>query len=312
MVLVADKYCPTATAEHVCTPETNKALQSVIDAINSIQFNHMDFNFPDVFDFLNDFMFTNLKLINILSMDPLIKLLKPVYDWLNKKRCFWIVWEKFCFRIKDIFSNWLITFVNGIINSFLKPLLSPIKKLFASLKLPSLPSLKLGAAFPSFTIDFDAGNFNIPCLDYDDTAESFEEKCFDFPTLKLPSLNLPFPQVKNCNEACDSSCSSSCNTGCDSACNGSCDSSCDGSCDFLGSSCDSKCNSGCDSSCDTSCNTGCDSDCDTGCDSSCIFSNKCATTSGRRLDDSSDAITAGSKAIGWSERFAAAAAKEGK
>ena len=73
--------------------------------------------------------------------------------------------------------------------------------------------------------------------------------------------------------------------------------------------CDSSCNEGCDSSCDTLCNTGCESNCNTSCDSSCNFLATCGS-SGRRLEDSPESITAEPKAIGWSERLAAAAAKE--
>ena len=320
----------------MCTATTNNALQSVIDAIDSIQF-PPDLSVPNVFSNLKNFMFRNRRIINTLSMEPVIKVLKPAYDFLRKERCVNVVFTKYCFRIKDIFDNWLADYVSGIIDSELKPLLSPIKELFQKLSLPSLPSLSLSLpnwAAPSFSINFDVGRLNLPCLDYDYTAQTVQSRCFDFPSLKLPTPFIFNPLSFACDEGCDTSCNTGCNTGCNTACDGSCnggcdswcnrgcDSSCDSSCDFLGASCDGSCNSGCDtcygacddycdSYCDQSCNTGCDASCDTACDSSCNFGATCAS-SGRRLEDSSDAITAEPKAIGWSERLAAAAAQEGK
>ena len=335
-VLVADRLCPTATANTVCTATTNDALQSVIDAIDSIQF-PPDFSVPNVFYNLRNFMSWNLNIINILSMEPIINVLRPVYNWLTQRRCFSLVVTRYCFRITDIFDNWLVRFVSGIIDSFLRPLLNPIRQLFQGLALPSLPSLSLPQpnwAVPGFSIDFDVGRLNLQCLAYDYSAQAVQPSCFDFPSLNIPTPFISNPLSFACDEGCDTACNAGCNTGCDtgcddscdgscdSSCNGGCDDSCDSSCDFLGQACDSSCDHGCDtcygscnhycdSDCDLSCNTGCNTACNTACDSSCDFVATCGS-SGRRLEDSSDAISAEPKAIGWSERLAAAAAQEGK
>ena len=232
--------------------------------MDSIQF-PPDFSVPNVFSKLKNFMSLNLKLINTLSMAPFIDLLEPIYDWLVKRRCFWFFGEH-CFSIKDIFDNWLIRFVSGIIDFFLSPLLEPMQLLFQGLSLPSLPSLSLSPrpnwAAPSFSINFDVGRLNLPCLEYDNTAKTVLSKCFDFPSLKIPT-----PFIFNpLSFACDEDCDTSCNT------------------------CLQRMSS---------------------CDSSCEFVASCAS-SGRRLEDSSDAITAEPKAVGWSERLAAAAAQEVK
>lgn len=285
-VLIADNFCPTATANTVCTTDTNNALQSVIDTLDLIQF-PPDFTVPNVFLNLRNFMSLNLKIINILSMERFIKFLRPVYDWLIKRRCFsinlgfWGTLGPWCFSIKDIFDNWLVGFVSGIIDFFLKPFLIPIKTLFEGLglALPSLPSLSLPLprwAVPSFSIDFDASILNLPCLEYDYTAKAVYSKCFDFPSLKLPTPLISNPLSFACDEGCDSSCDSSQQIYWANRIVGrSCHDSCDSSCDFVAT-----------------------------CGSS--------RSLGRRLEDRSDAITAEPKAIGWSERLAAAAAQEGK
>ena len=367
-VLVADNICPSATANTICTATTNNALQGVIDALNSVT-NPPDLQTPNVFDLLSNFWSLNLGIINGLTLEPFINLLQPVYDFLTERRCVWFFGEH-CFRITDIFDNWLVDLVQGLIDEFLRPLLAPIQDMFrdimGDLMLPGLPSLSIsrpnwgylniqnrfGFEFLRF---FDRFRLRCPsfrCLTMDANANAVVSDCFDFPSL---SISIPFisgPFTFRCDQACDSSCDSSCdwscdtscdsscdtgcNSGCTSSCDGSCDlgcnDSCDDSCDFLGQDCDSSCDAGCDSGCDdgcdgscnTSCDTGCNSlcdescnGCDTSCDSSCDSSCDLAlnpspcTTSGRRLTDSSDTITAEPKAIGWSERLAAAANKEG-
>ena len=308
-------------------------MQSVTDTLDSISF-PPQLSVPNVFNLLSDFMSWNIGIIGALSMDAFISFLQPVYDFLTKRRCFWFFGEH-CFRIMDIFDNWLVKFVSGIIDSILKPLLEPIKELFAGLALPSLPSLYIPRpnwSLPSFSIDFNFNLLNFPCLTYDYSAKAVVSHCFDFPSLSIsiPFISNPFQFVcdescdSSCNEGCDSSCNSGCDSGCDgscdSSCNGGCDSSCDYSCDFWGESCDlgcdnscdtcySGCDNYCDDECDTWCNTGCDSNCNTSCDSSCNFLATCGS-SGRRLEDSPESITAEPKAIGWSERLAAAAVKE--
>ena len=322
----------------MCTTGTNNALQSVIDTIDSTRF-PPDISVPRVFRDMLRFISRHINIINGLSLGPLIGILKPIYEFLTKRRCFSLFFWKACFSIKDIFNNWLVRFVSGLIESFLSPLFNPLKKLLNRLfdALPSLPSLSLPLpnwAAPNFSIDFDVDILNFPCLDYDVTAQTVQSKCFDFPSLKIPTPFIFNPLSfacdegcdTSCNTGCDTSCDTSCNSACDGSCNGSCDygcdSSCDRGCDFFGAlcdySCDSSCDHGCDSYCDSSCNQGCDGSCnegcdtgcDSACDSSCDFVATCGS-SGRRLEDSS-AITAEPKAIGWSERLAAAAAQEGK
>ena len=305
-----------------------------MDSLDSIPF-PPQLSVPNVFNLLSDFMSWNIGIIDALSMDAFIDFLQPIYDWLTKRRCFWF-FGTHCFSIKDIFDNWLVRFVSGIIDFFLQPLLEPIKELFRGLALPSLPSLNLDLpswSLPSFSIDFNVKLLDFPCLTYDYNAKAVESQCFDF-----PSLSIPVPFISNpfqfacdegcdlsCNEGCDSSCNGGCDYGCDgscdSNCNGGCDSSCDYSCDFWGESCDlgcdhscdtcySGCDNYCDDSCDEFCNTSCDINCNDGCDSSCDFLATCGS-SDRRLEDSTESnITAEPKAIGWSERLAAAAAKE--
>ena len=343
-VLTADKLCPAATSNAVCTTGTNNALQSVIDTLDSTRF-PPDFSVPRVFRDMLNFISRYSNIINALSLEAVVRFLRPIYEFLTKRRCFSIdLWfttlGPWCFSIKDIFNNWLVRFVSGLIDRFLSPLFIPIKKLFERLfkALPSLPSLSLPQlpnwAAPSFSIDFDVDILNFPCLDYDYTAQTVQSKCFDFPSLKIPTPFIFNPLSFVCDEGCDASCNtgcdtscdtscdSACNQGCDGGCDNGCDSSCDNGCDFFSSSCDygcdSSCDYGCDYYCDTSCdsycngscNAGCDTGCASACDSSCDFVATCGS-SGRRLEDSS-AITAEPKAIGWSERLAAAAAQEGK
>ena len=99
-------------------------------------------------------------------------------------------------------------------------------------------------------------------IEYDHTAKTVLSKCFDFPSLKIPTPFIFNPRSFACDEDCDTSCNT----------------------------CLQRMSS---------------------CDSSCEFVASCAS-SGRRLEDSSDAITAEPKAVGWSERLAAAAAQEVK
>jgi hypothetical protein len=270
----------------VCTTGTNNALQSVIDTIDSTRF-PPDISVPRVFRDMLRFISRHINIINGLSLGPLIGILKPIYEFLTKRRCFWF-FGKHCFSIKDIFNNWLVRFVSGLIESVLNPLFYPLRNLLNRLfdALPSLPSLSLPLpnwAAPNFSIDFDVDILNFPCLDYDVTAQTVQSKCFDFPSLKIPTPFIFNPLSFACDEGCDTSCNTDCDYSCDTSCN---------------------------SACDGSCNEGCDTGCDSACDSSCDFVATCGS-SGRRLEDSS-AITAEPKAIGWSERLAAAAAQEGK
>ena len=201
----------------------------------------------------------------------------------------------------------------------------------ATAQVSSLP--RPSWSLPSFSIDFNVNLLDFPCLTYDHTAKAVQSHCFDFPSLSIsiPFISNPFQFVCNegcdsscdsgCDDSCDDSCDSRCDGSCDSSCNGSCDDSCNDSCDRLGrwscdhgcdSSCDtcySGCDNYCDSWCDTSCNTSCDSSCNDSCESSCNFLATCGS-SGRRLEDSLELITSEPKAIGWSERLAAAAANE--
>ena len=332
VVLIADNICPSATASALCTPATNNALQSVMNSLDSISF-PPKLSVPNVFNLLSDFMSLNIGIINALSMEAFIDFLQPIYDFLTKERCFVFI-VKFCFRIADIFDNWLVRFVSGIIDDVLKPVLEPIKELFRGFALPSLPSLDIlqpSWSLPGFSIDFNVNILDFPCLTYDHTADAVKMHCFDFPSLSvsIPFISNPFQFL--CDEDCDSSCDSDCNDSCDSECNSGCDGSCDQSCNeccdescdyscgkggcdhSCDSSCDCGCDHGCDSdcndSCDNACNAGCKSSCNDGCDSSCDFVATCGI-SRRRVEDSLESITSEPKAIGWSERLAAAAAKE--
>ena len=286
-VLVADNICPSATANTICTATTNNALQGVIDALNSVT-NPPDLQTPNVFDLLSNFWSRNLGIINGLTLEPFIDLLQPVNDFLTEWRCVDLGFTRPCFRITDVFDNWLAGLVQGAIDAFLTPLLTPIQDMFrdimGDLMLPGLPSLSIwrpnwgylniqyrfGFEFLRF---FDRFRLRCPsfrCLTMDANANAVVSDCFDFPSLSISTPFISGPFTFRCDQACDSSCDTLRFplgfTSCDSLCDSSCD------LDLTPSPC---------------------------------------TTSARRLTDSSDTITAEPKAIGWSERLAAAANKEG-
>ena len=226
-VLVADNICPSTTATTICTATTNNALQSVIDTLNLIP-NPPDLQIPNVFDLLSNFWSLNLGIINGLRLEPFISLLQPVYDWLRERRCVGF-FSQHCFRITDIFDNWLVELVQDIIDSFLTPLLAPIQNMFrdilGDLMLPGLPSLGisrpnwsyswsvrygLGFRFLRFGSEFLRINPRLRCLTMDGDANAVVSSCFNFPSLSIstPFISNPFQLV--CNEACDWSCDWSC------------------------------------------------------------------------------------------------------
>jgi hypothetical protein len=112
VVLTADDRCPQTTKDTVCTNVTNRALQAVIDLVDRSAPALPNLN---VFNGLVAFMNKFSSLIQGLSMGPLGIELNKIYLFLTARRCFkFITWD-ICFSIKDIFDNWVIRFVEGII-----------------------------------------------------------------------------------------------------------------------------------------------------------------------------------------------------
>jgi hypothetical protein len=112
VVLTADDRCPQTTKDTVCTNVTNRALQAVIDLVDRSAPALPNLN---VFNGLVAFMNKFSSLIQGLSMGPLGIELDKIYLFLTARRCFkFITWD-ICFSIKDIFDNWVIRFVEGII-----------------------------------------------------------------------------------------------------------------------------------------------------------------------------------------------------
>ena len=166
---------------------TNNALQSVIDTLNSIP-NPPDLEIPNVFDLLSNFWSGNLGIINGLRLEPFISLLQPVYDFLTERRCVWFFGER-CFRITDIFDNWLVELVQGLIDSFLTSLLAPIQDMFrdilGGLMLPGLPSLSISQP--------DWGYINIqfrPGFEFLRFFDRFQLRCPSFRCLTMVAMRM--------------------------------------------------------------------------------------------------------------------------
>ena len=202
VVLSADDRCPQTTKDTVCTDVTNRALQAVIDQV--------DRSAPalpnlDVFNGLVAFMNKFSSLIDALSMGPLGIELDKIYQFLIKRRCFCYMWNPFgrcptvCFRIVDIFDNWVVSFVNGIIGTILMPLGWAVEALFKKLGLTfELPVLDT-PAMPTVP-SFDFPGIHISCFNryslapFSNSAVFLEERCFNLPGFSLGQLRLGCPQ----------------------------------------------------------------------------------------------------------------------
>ena len=196
VVLTADDRCPQTTKDTVCTDVTNRALQAVIDQV--------DRSAPalpnlDAFNGLVAFMNKFSSLIDALSMGPLGIKLGEIYQFLTVRRCFCYlprIWPmsscpSTCIRIVDIFDNWLIKFVNGIIGTILKPLGWAVEALFKKLgltfELPWLPT----PAMPTVP-SFNFRGIHISC--FNRHTYGLDEKCFNLPGFSLGLLRTMCPR----------------------------------------------------------------------------------------------------------------------
>merc|ERR1712230_279789 len=130
-----------------------------------------------------DFIRRHRGLIGKLSMQAVVNFLRPIHDFLTKRRCFWFFGRR-CFRIMDVFNNWLVRFVNGIINTFLRPLMRPLERLFSGLSLPSLPGLSLpNPSMPAINVNYNNH--------WESFGRTMKQSCFTFPTIS--TLQCPRP-----------------------------------------------------------------------------------------------------------------------
>ena len=202
-LLIADNICPSVTSSAVCTDSLKTLLQTANGLSNKVSLPTL----PSVtaLQAAIDFKNQHWDIMKLFAFTAVINFLKPISDFLNKKRC--VTWKESytikikifrrkikkkitikinrCFRIKDIFNNFLVKFVNGIIDSFLKPLMSPLKALFAPFLLPSLnigtDILDNLASDLAPTIDFS--DLKVGCFDDFTTVETFtslNSACFDY------------------------------------------------------------------------------------------------------------------------------------
>ena len=202
-LLIADNICPSVTSSAVCTDSLKTLLQTANGLSNKVSLPTL----PSVtaLQAAIDFKNQHWDIMKLFAFTAVINFLKPISDFLNKKRC--VTWKESytikikifrrkikkkitikinrCFRIKDIFNNFLVKFVNGIIDSFLKPLMSPLQALFAPFLLPSLnigtDILDNLASDLAPTIDFS--DLKVGCFDDFTTVETFtslNSACFDY------------------------------------------------------------------------------------------------------------------------------------
>jgi len=201
VVLTADDRCPQTTKDTVCTDVTNRALQAVIDQV--------DRSAPalpnlDAFNGLVAFMKKFSSLIDVLSMGKIGIELGKIYRFLTVRRCFCYlprIWPmsacpSVCFSIKDIFDNWLMKFVNGIVASFLIPVGWAVEALFKKLgftfELPGLPT----PAMPTVP-SFNFRGIHISCFSRPfsrHTYNGLDEKCFNLPGFSLGRLRMMCPR----------------------------------------------------------------------------------------------------------------------
>eukprot|EP00964_Phaeocystis_antarctica_P039468 scaffold22580_cov76-Phaeocystis_antarctica.AAC.1 len=207
VVLSADDRCPQTTKVTVCTDATNRALQAVIDLVDrsAPALPNLD-AFNGIVAFINKFS----SIIDALSVGELGEYLSKIYQFLTKRRCFCYLPNPFgrcpsvCFSIKDIFDNWVVKFVSGIIGAILVPLGWAVKDLFAKLGLGltfELPGLDT-PAMPTVP-SFDFPGIHISCFNKYSSASFvgqrppprfLDEKCFNLPGFSLGQLRLWCPQ----------------------------------------------------------------------------------------------------------------------
>ena len=221
VVLTADDRCPQTTKDTVCTDVTNRALQAVIDLVDRSAPALPNLN---VFNGLVAFMNKFSSLIQGLSMGPLGIELNKIYLFLTARRCFWVLSWEVCFSIKDIFDNWLIRFVEGIIGQILMPLGLVVKALFEKLglitfELPGLPT----PAMPTM-LSFDFPKIHISCFNRD--TYGLDERCFNLPGFSLGQLRMLCPQESFLPELTSVSSTGPCKTYGNCACSSNYDASC--------------------------------------------------------------------------------------
>ena len=191
-VLVADKLCPSLTSSRC--PAVTQSLTEADRALEN-QRNAIVSTLPSsaTFDIVIRYYEENKNTLKFAFITSVSNILRPVYDVLNKRHCVWIFWSKHCFRLKDLFDNWIYNLVSGMFDLLMIPFLLPVEQTVKKL-IPTLPNIGINPNFldgvsydvVSQNVDMTA-DFGVQCASTDVDAVLLDY-CFDAGMFKVQDM----------------------------------------------------------------------------------------------------------------------------